>query len=714
MRKLLTHRRGSTSKEVFWKYLGSYVCIALLPMIMNSVLSYTLIRDYLTNQVDQNRTEAISYTEHMLEQQISSLVSIASEMSMKSCFTIETESSIGNFYDITNYLMSNKAKNQFVYDILYADVSREQIYTASGLYSKEDFSDNLYAYTGTDLFRSIESIGPGQLSLLPLETASQYGRPLQIVTISIPVSYRYQENKPAVDGCAVFIIEKSTLDAMIRSVMQSENAVGALYYGQTPVYCSQESLLSFLPQEELLAESIALEGEPYGVFSGRVSQENSLLSVVGLVPENEINAVRNLILGSVAIVAFLTLALCSLLIACFMKLNYQPLQTLFLFARKQQGGELPRMNEMKTIQYVVSKLSEKQNELLAHNQTLQRERCFYTLMDGTLPLGESFRTQCLLAGIRLDGPCHQIIILEKQENVVLYLRDTYIPSSHLYWDDTISPNEIFLVLSGTQEELEKDCAQIRQWEIGKGIGTVCDTLEGLRASRDEALHQLHRTKEHTDTLPLAEIRSAQAAISSGNMKQFQFLARSVADCVRQADSLESASMTYALFIMGSLNQIRSQEDPFVTLSQLEQKYAFPPANTENAALSVLHFADELCRAAREKNEKGKFSIQTVLDYIGSSCFDPTFSIKTMADHFGVSSSNLSHFFKNKTGLSLSQHIQSIRLTKARELLLSTSLPVAEIISMIGYTDVSSFIRRFKQETGMTPGEFRSAPPAAPV
>ena len=110
MRKLLTHRRGSTSKEVFWKYLGSYVCIALLPMIMNSVLSYTLIRDYLTGQVDQNRTEAISYTEHMLDQQISSLVSIASEMSMKSCFTIETESSIGNFYDITDYLMSNKAK----------------------------------------------------------------------------------------------------------------------------------------------------------------------------------------------------------------------------------------------------------------------------------------------------------------------------------------------------------------------------------------------------------------------------------------------------------------------------------------------------------------------------------------------------------------------------------------------------------------------------
>lgn len=83
-----------------------------------------------------------------------------------------------------------------------------------------------------------------------------------------------------------------------------------------------------------------------------------------------------------------------------------------------------------------------------------------------------------------------------------------------------------------------------------------------------------------------------------------------------------------------------------------------------------------------------------------------FSIKGMADHFGTTPSNLSHFFKKKTGLSLSKHIQSLKISRAKELILSTNMPIKEIINIIGYTDSSSFIRLFKAETGMTPNEFR--------
>ena len=47
-----------------------------------------------------------------------------------------------------------------------------------------------------------------------------------------------------------------------------------------------------------------------------------------------------------------------------------------------------------------------------------------------------------------------------------------------------------------------------------------------------------------------------------------------------------------------------------------------------------------------------------------------------------------------------------RIEKAKELLTSTKLPLSSVAQQVGYLDTSSFIRRFKQKTGMPLGEYR--------
>ena len=53
-----------------------------------------------------------------------------------------------------------------------------------------------------------------------------------------------------------------------------------------------------------------------------------------------------------------------------------------------------------------------------------------------------------------------------------------------------------------------------------------------------------------------------------------------------------------------------------------------------------------------------------------------------------------------------EYFNAIRLEKAKELLVSTNMDIADIVSRIGYVDVSSFIRKFKARFGVTPGKFR--------
>lgn len=86
---------------------------------------------------------------------------------------------------------------------------------------------------------------------------------------------------------------------------------------------------------------------------------------------------------------------------------------------------------------------------------------------------------------------------------------------------------------------------------------------------------------------------------------------------------------------------------------------------------------------------------------------PDFSISSIADTFDVSVAYVSYLFKNETGENLSDYVWKLRLEKAKELLLTTEMSVDNISVSVGYISTSSFRRKFKQDLGLTPSEFRS-------
>lgn len=67
---------------------------------------------------------------------------------------------------------------------------------------------------------------------------------------------------------------------------------------------------------------------------------------------------------------------------------------------------------------------------------------------------------------------------------------------------------------------------------------------------------------------------------------------------------------------------------------------------------------------------------------------------------------LSQLFKKVTGENFSDYVSGQRLSKACQLLQSTSLSVREVAQRVGFQDVNYFTRAFKQHFQKTPGEFR--------
>lgn len=92
-------------------------------------------------------------------------------------------------------------------------------------------------------------------------------------------------------------------------------------------------------------------------------------------------------------------------------------------------------------------------------------------------------------------------------------------------------------------------------------------------------------------------------------------------------------------------------------------------------------------------------------FLDTHCTEPL-SIEEVAQRFYLSTSYLSHAFREWTGYSPKQYIMLSRLSLARELLLTTDLSVAEVAVHCGFGDTNNFIRSFKRETGRTPLRYR--------
>lgn len=76
----------------------------------------------------------------------------------------------------------------------------------------------------------------------------------------------------------------------------------------------------------------------------------------------------------------------------------------------------------------------------------------------------------------------------------------------------------------------------------------------------------------------------------------------------------------------------------------------------------------------------------------------------------MSQNKLTALFKRVHGQTITQYVQSLRLDRARELLLHSDLKIETIANRVGYRHHGSFTDLFKRATGTTPHEFRVCNP----
>lgn len=86
--------------------------------------------------------------------------------------------------------------------------------------------------------------------------------------------------------------------------------------------------------------------------------------------------------------------------------------------------------------------------------------------------------------------------------------------------------------------------------------------------------------------------------------------------------------------------------------------------------------------------------------------DESWSVALLADQMACSVPHLHRLCQQVFGMGPMAWLTGLRMNKARQLLLYTNWPLAELAARVGYSDGANFANRFRRLTGQTPGAFR--------
>jgi YesN/AraC family two-component response regulator len=98
-------------------------------------------------------------------------------------------------------------------------------------------------------------------------------------------------------------------------------------------------------------------------------------------------------------------------------------------------------------------------------------------------------------------------------------------------------------------------------------------------------------------------------------------------------------------------------------------------------------------------------VSSIIQYVDGHYTEDLY-LEHIAERMGLSSKYVSKVFKEKTGTNLTDYISLIRIAKAKEMLIHTSLNISVVGERVGIFSRTTFLRTFKKWEGISPLEFR--------
>ena len=527
-------------------------------------------------------------------------------------------------------------------------------------------------------------------------------------------------------------------------LLDQQNCPIALF-GAEPDASVLALMQSWLPDESETAASVRTANGT--AFFSRVYSSVTGLTMISMIPraslELHLNQERSFVT-----VGMIVILLAGGIAAFFLsRIHYRPIAHLVHQAVPRQELS-PRVNELDAVALEIERLNTQRTTL--HERLKKQSAAQMHVFSGKLLHGWDSEEELLRSaqdlGISLSAPFIQVAAVFfhckpaaipslEQVRKVLSLFSSVDQSPLVYRSDSDVHRVTFILFSNAEESSEATFISLRNtlqntFSVDTAIGVsivkndyhaipqayqeACAALD-MRMVRGSNSVFLYDETDFTDDIlqyyPTRELELLQHQIlqldSDGAAQVIDGIIRLMREEHMNVSSVRVICYDIINTIVRSFSALSSDKRLQIPGIATEELVSFNTVDELTESLKRL-MADT-CASIRDLQEKTRDQrILSIVQYIQSNYTSPAFSIDLLADHFGLSVSNLSHYFKSNMGKTLSEYVLDLRFAESCRLLRETDKTVREICAEVGMLNESSFIRRFKQLYGITPGAYRES------
>lgn len=721
---------GIKFDKLFFKFLLSYLLVLLIPVLLiNGLFGYRFIQAYQKEIQAQVDVDLMHFGD-TIDSEMQTLARTVDQMHLLMDFNgfhftdnpLEGKRYVNNLsiYCTTNPFIREMALYLRNEDYMFIDQSTCKV---------ELFLGQLYRFENTDPDRLMDQLVHGERRMvLPAQMVKTPGKDVEYITVLEPLYTDYQTIK----GTCIFFIEADTIRNRIH------NQLGK--YGAVLCIRDRDGRLLFASDKEFEDQEGILENNQY--FTSVHVSDQTGWTYVAYVPQDQhflqkINTINRELL----FITIFVLILAGVLISVLMRMNYSPIRRLgekasSLLNNPKQKGELETIST--TLDFLSDQNQYLSNKLQNSAAAIKSNR-IHKLLTGHYMSREDFNLDVQDLNMKYENDWFFVAVvqihgkIEEYDAFALRLQELLSGFMESFYTFTPEPDKIILINGLKKEEskrVEKALEQMRisvkeeyHLELTLGVGKIYSGTLSIPRSYLEARSALDyrfvkgngNTILYKDLLvgdnaafpyPKRQFEQLKEAISQSDQNMIHVSVSSLIDYIQKKnlplfvakgicfDILSlfieiSASFHYTLsdtVDLSGLMRLDTVDDVIRLIQQL---------NTELASQPV----------SQPKQDSDRL-LEEIIVYIRENCLRCDFSIQETAEHFNMLLPNLSQFFKEKTGQNILDYSTDFRMEKAKKLLADHKLTLKDISQQVGYYNVSSFIRRFKQLNGITPGDYR--------
>ncbi len=713
MKRLFTRIRMST----FVRFSLSY--LVMLALVLGCLFSYLFfyVRKEVRETAFTSQVNRLGRIADQHENYLSAMQGSAMQLGLSpdvQPFVFEEEP--GKAYRLLKTLAPYTVTNSFceqMYLVFHAD---DHVYSSAATMDLDLFlaMTEYEQVPREELLRLIRD--PGTLTILPaqqLQSPLIDGSRTHIVTLMIPLGA-----SPATKGTMIFMVSDQVYQQLFTDAIDAAINTyifhgGKLLIRQEDFDVPLETVLDALPEGSGRVP-LRFDGQDWVLLSHHSDRWD--MNYVSLLRLADIDHTGRGRMISFTIMAAVLSALGVLFALLMAQRNTAPIRKIV----SMLPGEDRELDAFASIQTGIRELSDRNTVLatqLERSLPMQRHDFVLNFMKGRYASREEAIATAERFGLNIDRACYAIILHGVQDRQDHQPLDLCQPPFSQPGVTAIGVElmaikaHLYLVFSDSREAVRTLAEAIHQHSLERN-GHAVVALSGIQTELAAA--------------PGAYLEAATAfdnrfVMDDSALLEYAGVSTSIEDILPQAR-----------IITDSINQALSLRDQDMLSSRIDELLRchtrqFPMGRSVQAyydifSLSSCQSIDDLDALLRRlcasiidapvqdvddaAPEEAPSVISQAADHIRDHYMDLELSISAIAEAFNMPMARFSLAFKEEMKLSPLEYLTLLRVERSKELLRGTDLSIKDIAVKIGYYDASSFIRCFKQMTGVTPLQYR--------